>query len=226
MKNLNIQIKISPSLYSKDPESSELGKDIISKSIEMINELGFETFTFKKLGDAIGSNESSVYRYFSNKHTLLIYLVNWYWSWMDYKILWHTNNVDDPKTKIKTAIELLSADIKQDSDFSSIDEILLNKIIIMESSKAYHSKDIDLENEKGFFKTYKQLVHRVSEFILDYNPEFEFPHMLVSTVIEGAHNQRFFADHLPSLTDFREGENNIIRFYTNLVFNTIKQTKP
>ncbi len=222
MEKLNIRINISPSLYSKDPESSELGKDIISKSIEMINQLGFEAFNFKKLGDAIGSNESSVYRYFSNKHTLLIYLVNWYWSWMDYKILWYTNNIDDPKIKIKTAIELLSADVKQDSDFSFINEVLLNKIIIMESSKAYHNKDIDIENEKGFFKTYKQLVHRVSGFITDYNPKFEFPHMLVSTVIEGAHNQRFFADHLPSLTDFKEGENNIIRFYTNLVFNALK----
>ena len=188
----------------------------------MINQLGFEAFNFKKLGDAIGSNESSVYRYFSNKHTLLIYLVNWYWSWMDYKILWYTNNIDDPKIKIKTAIELLSADVKQDSDFSFINEVLLNKIIIMESSKAYHNKDIDIENEKGFFKTYKQLVHRVSGFITDYNPKFEFPHMLVSTVIEGAHNQRFFADHLPSLTDFKEGENNIIKFYTNLVFNALK----
>ena len=222
MEKLNIRINISSSLYSKDPESSNLGKDIISKSIEMINQLGFEAFNFKKLGDAIGSNESSVYRYFSNKHTLLIYLVNWYWSWMDYKILWYTNNIDDPKIKIKTAIELLSADVKQDSDFSFINEVLLNKIIIMESCKAYHNKDIDIENEKGFFKTYKQLVHRVSGFITDYNPKFEFPHMLVSTVIEGAHNQRFFADHLPSLTDFKEGENNIIKFYTNLVFNALK----
>ena len=222
MENLNIRIQISPTLYAKDPESSELGRHIICKSIEMINTLGFESFTFKKLGEAIGSNESSVYRYFANKHTLLIYLVNWYWSWMDYKIVLQTANIDDPKEKIMHAIELLAAVIKQDSDFSFINEVLLNKIIIMESSKAYHNKDIDIENEKGFFKTYKQVVHRVSEFVLEYNPKFEFPHMLVSTIIEGAHNQRFFAEHLPSLTDFKEGENNITRFYTNLVFNALK----
>jgi hypothetical protein len=65
------------------------------------------------------------------------------------------------------------------------------------------------------------VVQRVSEFILEYNPKFEFPHMLISTVIEGAHNQRFFAAHLPSLTDFKEGKNSITRFYTNLVFNAI-----
>jgi len=80
MKNLQLQIVISPELYTKNPESSDLGKKIVSKSIEMIDALGFEDFTFKKLGIKIGSNESSVYRYFESKHALLVYLINWYWS--------------------------------------------------------------------------------------------------------------------------------------------------
>ena len=222
MENLNLQIKISSTFYVKDPESSELGRHIISKSIEMINALGFEAFTFKKLGNAIGSNESSVYRYFSNKHMLLVYLLNWYWSWMDYKIVLQTSKLNKAKDKISKAVELLVADVKQDSDFSFINEILLNRIIITESSKIYHNKDVDNENEKGFYKTYKQVVQRVSDFILEFNPKYKYPHMLVSTIIEGAHHQRYFAEHLPSLTDVEEGQNNIIRFYTNLVFNTLK----
>ena len=222
MENLNLQIKISNTFYVKDPESSELGRHIISKSIEMINALGFEAFTFKKLGNAIGSNESSVYRYFSNKHMLLVYLLNWYWSWMDYKIVLQTSNLNKSKDKINKAVELLVADVKQDSDFSFINEILLNRIIITESSKIYHNKDVDNENEKGFYKTYKQVVQRVSDFIMEFNPKYKYPHMLVSTIIEGAHHQRYFAEHLPSLTDVEEGQNNIIRFYTNLVFNTLK----
>ena len=222
MENLNLQIKISSTFYVKDPESSELGRHIISKSIEMINALGFEAFTFKKLGNAIGSNESSVYRYFSNKHMLLVYLLNLYWSWMDYKIVLQTSNLNKAKDKINKAVELLVADVKQDSDFSFINEILLNRIIITESSKIYHNKDVDNENEKGFYKTYKQVVQRVSDFILEFNPKYKYPHMLVSTIIEGAHHQRYFAEHLPSLTDVEEGQNNIIRFYTNLVFNTLK----
>jgi len=222
MENLNLQIKISSTFYVKDPESSTLGRHIISKSIEMINALGFEAFTFKKLGNAIGSNESSVYRYFSNKHMLLVYLLNWYWSWMDYKIVLQTSNLNNAKDKINKAVELLVADVKQDKDFSFINEILLHRIIITESSKIYHNKDVDNENEKGFYKTYKQVVQRVSDFILEFNPKYKYPHMLVSTIIEGAHHQRYFAEHLPSLTDVEEGQNNIIRFYTNLVFNTLK----
>ncbi|CAI8363906.1 MAG: Uncharacterised protein [Formosa sp. Hel3_A1_48] len=222
MEKLNLQIKINSAFYVKDPESSELGRHIISKSIEMINTLGFESFTFKKLGEAIGSNESSVYRYFSNKHMLLVYLLNWYWSWMDYKIVLKTSNLNNAKDKIKKAVELLVDDVKQDSDFSFINEILLHRIIITESSKVYHNKDVDDENEKGFYKTYKQVVQRVSDFILDFNSKYEFPHMIVSTIIEGAHHQRYFAEHLPALTDVEEGQNNIVRFYTNLVLNSLK----
>ena len=45
-----VTIKINEKLFVKNPESSELGKRIIEISIQMINEMGFENFTFKKLG--------------------------------------------------------------------------------------------------------------------------------------------------------------------------------
>ena len=87
MENLKINIEINPELYSKNPDSSELGQKIISKSIELIHKIGFEAFTFKKLGAAIQSPESSIYRYFDNKHTLLIYLSSWYWTWTEYRLV-------------------------------------------------------------------------------------------------------------------------------------------
>ncbi|TYP73654.1 TetR/AcrR family transcriptional regulator [Aquimarina intermedia] len=222
MERLSLHITISPELYTKDPDSSVLGRKIISKGIEMINELGFESFTFKKLGVAIGSNESSVYRYFSSKHALLVYLISWYWSWIEYKLVFATTNVTDPKVRLHEAIILLTQDVTEDHSFSYINEILLYQIIISESTKAYYTKDIDAENEKGYYKTYKRVVQRVSELVLNVNPAFEFPHMLVSTVIEGAHHQRYFSKHLPTLTDIKEGENYIVRFYTELVQKTIQ----
>ena len=79
----NIKIQVNPKTYVKDPETSDLGKKIIQNSILLIDEIGFEEFTFKKLGEKIGSNESSIYRYFENKHKLLVYLSSWYWSWME-----------------------------------------------------------------------------------------------------------------------------------------------
>ena len=76
MNNLQINIAIDSNLYFKDPESSNLGRRIVEHGIVMIHELGYESFTFKKLGIRIHSNESSIYRYFESKHAFLIYLLN------------------------------------------------------------------------------------------------------------------------------------------------------
>ena len=52
MKNLLsiLKITVPDKIYIKDPETSDLGKRIIENSIILINEIGFESFTFKKLG--------------------------------------------------------------------------------------------------------------------------------------------------------------------------------
>ena len=219
MKSLPIQIEISPSLYSKNPDSSELGRKIISKSIELLNEMGFEVFTFKKLGLVINSPESSIYRYFENKHTLLIYLTSWYWKWTEYRIFFATTNVDCAEERLRKAINILTKPVLEDNSISYVNEVLLSEIIFSESLKTYHTKNVDAENKKGCFKAYKSVVHRVSNIILEISPKYELPHMLISTVIEGAHQQKYFADHLPSLTDVTIAKDIISVFYTDLVFN-------
>ena len=222
MKKLPILFDINEYLYCKDPESSALGKKIIEQSIIMIDDLGFERFTFKKVGDQIGSNESSIYRYFKSKHTLLLYLINWYWSWKEYQLAFFTTNIKDPKEKLTRSIKLLTQNIEEDQNFSYINEVLLHKIIVAESIKAYLTKDVDSENAKGYFKPYKKVVDQVSDFILQINPNYKYPHMMVSTLIEGAHQQQFFSEHLPALTDVEKGKESIVCFYTRLVFNAIK----
>ena len=106
MKHLSINIVIDAYLYKKDPDSSELGRKILTNSIELLNTLGFEDFTFKKLGLQIGSNESSVYRYFENKHMLLLYLLSWYWSWKEYKLVFATGMYMNSKDKLTTALDI------------------------------------------------------------------------------------------------------------------------
>ena len=222
MEQLHIQITIDPALYTRNPETTELGRNIVSKSIEMIDELGFEKFTFKKLGVEINSNESSIYRYFDSKHTLLVYLTSWYWSWVEYRLVFSTTNVSNPEVKLESALALITKDATQDNEISYVNEMLLHRIIISESSKAYHTKDVDKENAKGYYKTYKRVVQRISDIVLEINPSYAFPHMLISTVIEGAHHQRYFSKHLPALTNVEEGQNTIEKFYTDMVFKAIK----
>jgi hypothetical protein len=67
----NIQIQLNEHLYLKDPMQSELGKAMLNKSVELIYEIGFEEFTFKKLSVTIPTTEATIYRYFENKHRLL-----------------------------------------------------------------------------------------------------------------------------------------------------------
>lgn len=218
-----LHIEINKGLFAKDPNSSKLGQKIISQSIEMIDDLGFECFTFRKLGVKIGSNESSIYRYFESKHALLVYLVNWYWSWMEYRLLQNTAHLETPTLQLNKAIELLTEAVEQDNSFSFINEKKLYEIIVKESSKAYYTKDIDKENAKGYYKTYMRVVNLVSGFVLFIKPDFEFPQMLVSTIIEGAQHQRYFSKHLPSLTNFKEGGNNITRFYKQMANEILMQ---
>tara|TARA_B100000795_G_scaffold112523_1_gene83387 strand:- start:6517 stop:7191 length:675 start_codon:yes stop_codon:yes gene_type:complete len=221
MEQLPINIHIDECFYTKNPESSALGKKIVSHSIALIDEIGFEHFTFKKLGEKIGSNESSVYRYFESKHMLLVYLISWYWSWVSYRIVFKTANIEAPEARLQKAIGVITRKITEDHSFSYINEVLLQKIIISESAKAYHTKEIAVDNAKGYFKTYKNVVQRLSEMVLTVNAKYKYPHMLISTVIEGSHQQRYFSEHLPSLTDIDTDQDTVVQFYTNLVFQTI-----
>ena len=97
MKELlkTLQIKVNDKTYLKDPETSDLGKRIVEHSIILINEIGFEAFTFRKLGLKINSNESSIYRYFENKHKLLLYLTSWYWAWIENQIVFETYSMSN-----------------------------------------------------------------------------------------------------------------------------------
>ena len=69
---LSLKIKMNEKLFLRNPEESELGRKIIEFSIILIHKIGFEAFTFKKLAKEINTTEAGVYRYFENKHRLLI----------------------------------------------------------------------------------------------------------------------------------------------------------
>ena len=147
----NISITVNPKLFVKNPETSDLGKKIIQKSILLMDEIGFENFTFKKLGEQIGSNESSIYRYFESKHKLLLYLSSWYWGWLEYRMVISTTNIPDPMEKLKRAITIVTEKIEDDSSTLHINESILNKIIIAEFTKTLLTKEVDVENKEGFF---------------------------------------------------------------------------
>lgn len=217
----NLSIKVSEGLFQINPQSSKLGKNIVIRSVALIEEIGFEKFTFKKLGESIGSPEASIYRYFKSKNQLLTYLISWYWGWMEYRLVLETTNIESAEIRLEKCIALISQSNNDNIEIDGIDIKKLHQIIISESIKSYLTKDVDKANKEGAFSNYKHFVERISKIINELNPKYEYPQMLITTIVEGAHLQVFFGDHLPRLTNKLDSPNYITDFYTNLAKNTI-----
>ncbi|NRS87399.1 AcrR family transcriptional regulator [Flavobacterium sp. 7E] len=223
MKDLiaNIKIQVNEKIYVKDPETSALGKKIIQESILLIDAIGFDHFTFKKLGEKIGSNESSIYRYFENKHKLMLYLSSWYWSWMEYKLFFATNNIENTFEKLKKAITIVTEKIEDDAATEHINQSILNKIIITEFTKTLQTKEVDEENKQGYFLIYKRVINRIVTLINEVNPDYPFAKSMASNIIEGALHQHFLKDHLKTITNCNE-ETSPTDFYINLITIVLK----
>ena len=217
----NLKIVVPEKIYIKDPESSELGKRIVQNSILLIDEIGFDSFTFKKLGEKIGSNESSIYRYFESKHKLLLYLSSWYWAWIEYQLVFETHSISDNKVKLSRAIDIVCRTINEDNNFSHINEVKLNAIIINENSKSFLTKEVDQENKDGYFVIYKRIVKRLRDMIQNIQPNYPFATSLASTILEGSLHQHFLKDHFASITDCKL-DVSPSDFFINLTVNTLK----
>jgi len=220
-----LAFKLQQSLFLRDPDSTELGQKIIKASVQLIDKLGFEDFTFKKLADEIQSTEASVYRYFENKHRLLLYLIDWYWTWLDYKIDYAINNIQDPKEKLTICLKLLTEEKRQDIYSEAMDGKALQRIVMAEFEKTYLTKQVDVDNKDGVFLPYKALCKRITEIIKQVNPAFPFPSTLASTLILSINHQLYYAEHLPSLTDikFNPGKHydKLFEFIQVLTFNAL-----
>lgn len=217
----NIKIVVPDGIYIKDPQTSKLGLRILTGSINLIDDIGFESFTFKKLGQSIESNESSIYRYFDSKYKILNYLSAWYWGWLEYRFVFETHNISDNLEKLKKGLEIVTRTVEVDSSFSHIDEVKLNRIVINESSKSYLTKEVDQVNEEGFFETYKRLVRRLSDLILQVNPNYKASLSLASTIIESSLHQHFLRSHLKSITNC-DNDYTPTHFFTDLITKVIR----
>jgi len=221
---ISIQFKLNDNLYLRDPQGTKLGKRIIQHGILLIDEIGFEDFTFKKLATRIQSTEASIYRYFENKHKLLVYLLCWYWEWMKFRIDYNTTNIRDPRLKLKMAISTIVDTAKRNASIDFVDEDVLHRIVVAEGTKTYHTKRVDQENKKGFWLTYKSLNRMIADIILEIKSDYKYPRALASTLLEMANNHIYFAEHLPSMTDINLEEGNfepVERLLENFAFSIL-----
>jgi len=191
-------------IFLKDPERSELGKRILKEGVSLIDKIGFEAFTFKKLGERIQSNESSIYRYFENKHKLLLYISSWYWSWIEFRLIFEIANLEDPNHRLTKAIILLTEDTSLELLDDHIKESTLKQIIISNFVKTFNMNEVNHENNEDFIKTYKRVILLIAEIIKEVNPNYSYPENLSCSIVEGSLHQHFLKQHFKNITNYSE----------------------
>lgn len=219
-----LAFKLNEKFFLRDPQETELGRKIIQHGIDLIDRLGFEQFTFRKLADEIGSAEASLYRYFENKHRLLTYLAAWYWNWTEYRIDLLTHPTQTAEEKLRWCLRVLTEKKKNDNAFGFVDEEALYRIILKEQDKTWLTKWVDDDNRSGFFGGYKSICKKMAALITECNPGYPFPNSLVSTIMMTSLHQMFYADHLPSLSNINKDDHEqLYHFVESLVFSTLRK---
>jgi AcrR family transcriptional regulator len=210
MSNLETVFESIIHFALKDPRQTELGRSIVKNGINMIADLGFEEMNFKKLGKAIGSPEASIYRYFENKHKFLLYIMAMYWGMIDQhceKII-HSNNGHEEK--IYSILDLLCSSPDIPFGNATISGEVIYAIVIGESVKTFMTKHVDADNNHGAFRTLKSTTSHIAELLSEYSPDYPFPKALASTIIEMSLYQRYFSEHLPSMTDIGKHQSIVV----------------
>lgn len=211
-------------LYLKDPAGSELGRRIVAEGTTLMEQQGFEAFTFRKLAAAMGSTEATMYRYFENKHRLLLYLMNGYWAGLELRMIRSFAGAHSPEAKLRGALALLSEEAPAGAPFAGVDGAVLHRLVVAEAPKVWLTKEVDDENREGFFLGYKRLCGHLADLIAAVAPGYAFPRSLAATAVEASHAQPYFARHLPRLSDLPEGLNGreLEAFLQGLVFQTAR----
>lgn len=225
MSGFSIELSINDKLYLRDPQRSEVGRRILRHSILLMDEIGLESFTFKKLAEHADTTEATIYRYFESKHLLLLYLINWYWAWTAVQIDMAVQNIEDAEDRLRRAIKAVISASRRNLSVDFIDEDVLHRIVVVEGTKAYHNKDVDAQNKEGFFMAYKALSAQLAKLILAVNPNFQYPKALATNILEIAGNHVYFAEHLPRLTDVQAGPNladDVVRLLESFTMKLIK----
>lgn len=218
-----LTFRLNEKLYVRDPQRTLLGQKIIRESIAMIDAIGFEHFTFKKLASEVNSTEPSIYRYFENKNRLLQYLGSWYWGWLEYRIDLATSGLRSGEERLRATIRVITEEKKLDQTFQNINE-QLHRIAVHELEKTYLTKNVDEDNQAGLFVGLKSLTSKIAGFISEWEPSYEYPQSLASMVLRATNGQLFFSQHLPSLSSIdrrisrAEQHARLQRFIESLVF--------
>ncbi len=220
----HISIVLDQRLYLKDPQSSTIGLEIVRQSVDMIATSGLDHFTFKKLAQVLKSTESTIYRYFQNKHQLAMYLASWHWSHLEWRIAFATANIQDPQQRLEKALLEISTWVKDNPRTKYLDESKLQRLVLTEGFKAFVPVELSKSDKEGYLSAYSFLCARLSDIIQSAIKHCAQPKALAVMIIESVHHQMYLQLHLPQLSEIKMKDTEMVQFITtHLLKSTTKK---
>lgn len=193
-------IEPDPGLALRDL-NTPLGARILQDGLVLMNDLGLESFTFKKLADRTGCTEVTVYHYFANKQRLLQYYFQVYWLWLATYCQEEGKSLKDPLDRLRGDIRALCGTWPPAARANTFDPAALRELVINEGSKSFLHKDVDSDNELKLFKPYKDLCAHIAREVKAASPRARHARSFATTLVEMAHSLEFAMHHLPALTE-------------------------
>lgn len=224
----HLYLRPDPALSLKDPEATELGRAILEEGLSLMDELGLEAFTFKKLATHLGSTEVSLYKYFPNKQRLLQYYFQLYWLWLRQVSGRFAEKAATPRVALEEVIACICGVWPKDIASVHLDPHSLRSLVINEGMKSYLHKNVDDDNARRLFAPYKELSAFVAELMVACRKDVPMPRSFATTVIEMAHSLPFAMEHLPSLTELttRQGPKTLAQHLLHRTITYIDHAQP
>jgi len=189
-----------PGLALRDT-GTPVGGRILAEGLVLMNELGLEAFTFRKLAEQAGCTEMTVYHYFANKHRLLQYYDQMYWLWLATHCQQEGRHLKDPMERLRGDITAISGIWPSDAMAGLFDPSELRELVVNEGSKSFLHKDVDADNEQKLFKPYKDLCGHIAGELKACAPRLKHTRSFATTLVDMAHSLEFAMHHLPALTE-------------------------
>jgi AcrR family transcriptional regulator len=228
MAAARLHLRPDPALYLKDPESTELGRAILREGLALLNELGLEAFTFRKLAQRIGSTEVTLYKYFPNKQRLLQYYFQLYWMWLRQVGAAEVERSADARTALERIVDALCGVWPRRLPPLQLGPAALRRLVIEEGMKSYLHKQVDDDNARRLFLPYKELCGFVADRIVACRADVPMPRSFATTLVEMAHSLPFAMEHLPSLTELssRKDLRSLARHLVDRAVTYIEHSQP
>lgn len=224
----HVHLRPDPALSLRDPEGTELGRAMLAGGLDLMNELGLEAFTFRKLAARIGSTEVSLYKYFPNKHRLLQYYFQLYWLWLRHLCGREVERADDARDALRRVVEAICGAWPKQVPPLQLEPAALRRLVIGEGMKSYLHRNVDDDNARRLFTPYKELSAFVAARLTACRRDVPMPRSFATTVIEMAHSLPFAMEHLPSLTELgsHKGLKHLSRHLLHRTITYVEHAQP